>query len=413
MREMDLKGRIFSIVLFIGLVLGACKDLNEPEVKSYSYIVSHTSIAQVSVDEIKFKLAWAKSVFPDVGPFAALVKTDIEVEKVIYTTTFLNKTINASGLVYMPKVAGNYPVLCFQNGTITLQSQAPSMNSESGVLSILESVASMGFIVVIPDYIGFGESKQYPHPFLHASSTIQSTLDMLRAVREYTTEEDKKVKSTSDLYIFGYSLGGWATLFLQKEIETKYAAEFNLRASACAAGPYSVEYMNQYITGLSDYSNPYFLAYLLNAYTAMRVVDNPLSDFVKEPYASRIPGLYDGLHSGGSINTNLTSCMADFLTEDYRTQYMTSSKFASFKKALSENSVDVSNWKVSTTTRLFHGAEDNVVPASMSQKIMQDFQAAGNTDEKVQLVIIPKAGHTDGIIPVGVATIQWFLQQYR
>lgn len=408
-----MRGRICLIIVCIGLLLGACKEINEPEEKNYSYIVSHSSKAQVSLEEIKFKISWAKSVYPDLGPFAALVKSDIDVEKIIYSTTFLGQKIQASGLVYLPKMAGNYPVLCFQNGTNTLYSQAPSVNSESGVLSILESIASMGYIVVVPDYIGFGESQQLPHPFLHASSTVKSTLDMLRAVRELTSEENSAVKSGKDLFIFGYSLGGWATMQLQKEIETNFSDEFNLRASACAAGPYSLEYMNQYITGLKYYLDPYFLAYLLNAYTAIGIIDNPLSDFVNPPYASIIPGLYDGKHSGGSINDNLTFWVDSLLTTDYRTRCITDPKFASFNQALKDNSVKVSDWKISTPTCLFHGSNDSVVPVSMSEKIMQDMLAAGNSEEKVKLVIIPKVGHSDGIIPVGIKTIQWFFEMNK
>jgi pimeloyl-ACP methyl ester carboxylesterase len=410
MMRVDLRGRIFFIIVCIGLLFSACKDTNEPEATNYRYIVSHNSKAQVSLEEIKLKISWAKSLYPDLGPFAALVKSDIDVEKIIYTTTFQDKKIQASGLVYLPKVAGNYPVLCFQNGTNTLYSQAPSMNSEVGLLSILESVASMGYVVVVPDYIGFGESQQLPHPFLHAASTVQSILDMLRAVSEFTTAENSPVKPTKDLYIFGYSLGGWATMMLQKEIETNYAEEFNLKASACAAGPYSLEYMNQYISALTTYSNPYFLAYLLNAYTAIGIIDNPLSDFINQPYASLIPGLFDGQHSGGSINTSLTTSIDGLLTSDYRSRCATDPKFASFNKALTANSVKVSDWKISTPTRLFHGSEDQVVPVSMSEKIMQDLLAAGNSEEKVKLVIIPKVGHSDGIMPVGVSTIQWFLE---
>ncbi|MGE5446872.1 MAG: alpha/beta hydrolase family protein [Bacteroidales bacterium] len=413
MRGLDLRGRICFIIVCVGLLLSACQDVNEPEAKNYSYIVSHTSKAKVSLEEIKFKISWAKSVYPDIGPFSALVKSDIDVEKITYNTTFLGQKIQASGLVYLPKVAGNYPVLCFQNGTNTLYSQAPSMNSESGVLSILESVASMGYIVVVPDYIGFGESQQLPHPFLHASSTVKSILDMLRAVRELTTEENSAAKSTKDLFIFGYSLGGWATMLLQKEIETNFSGEFNLKASACAAGPYSLEYMNQYITGLTNYPNPYFLAYLLNAYTAIGIVDNPLSDFINQPYASLIPGLYDGKHSGASINASLTTRIDTLLTSDYRTRCISDPKFASFNQALIDNSVKVSDWKISTPTSLFHGSADSVVPASMSEKIMQDMLAAGNSEEKVKLIIIPNVGHSDGIMPVGISTIQWFLEMNK
>lgn len=413
MKGLDLKGRICLIIVCIGVLFSACKEVNEPEAKNYRYIVSHTSKAQVALEEIKFEIAWAKTLYPDLGPFSALVKSDIDVQKIIYSTTFMGKKVQASGLVYLPRKAGDYPVLCFQNGTNTLFSQAPSMNSENGLLYILESVASMGYIVVVPDYIGFGESQQLPHPFLHAASMVQSILDMLRAVREFTTEENSMAKSTKELYIFGYSLGGWATMQLQKEIETNYAGEFNLKASACAAGPYSLEYMNHYISSLTYYPNPYFLAYLLNAYTVMGIVDNPLSDFVNPPYASIIPGLYDGKHSGASINASLTPRVDSLLTSDYRTRCVTDPKFASFNKALTDNSVKVSDWKISTPTRLFHGSNDSVVPAGMSEKIMQDLLAAGNSEEKVKLIMIPKVGHTDGIMPVGISTIQWFLEINR
>lgn len=129
-----MRERICFIFVCIGLLLSACKEVTEPEAKNYSYIVSHSTKAKVSLEEIKVQISWAKSVYPDLGPFGALVKSDINVEKITYNTTFLGQKIQASGLVYLPKMAGNYPVLCFQNGTNTLYSQAPSVNSENGVL---------------------------------------------------------------------------------------------------------------------------------------------------------------------------------------------------------------------------------------------------------------------------------------
>ena len=400
------------IILFTALTFSSCNDVNDPipitEQKDYQYFVSNDLKVAVSAQEIKFKLAVAQTTFPAVSPFLAMVKSDINVQKITYTTTFQNQEIEASGLVYLPKVAGNYPVLCFQNGTNTQHDLAPSVDFKNKMLFMLESVASMGFIVVIPDYIGFGASANLPHPYLHAQSTTQSILDMLRAMNEFTSEDKITAKPTKDLFIFGYSQGAWATMLLQKEIEAKYSSEFNLIASSCAAGPYSLEFMNTYITGKTNYPMPYFLAYLLNAYTSIGLVTNPMSDFIQAPYATIIPGLYNGKQSGSAINLGLTTIMADLLSPDYRDQYATNPKFSAFNSALIANSV--APWEISTPTRLYHGIKDELIPPGMSEKTFADLKAAGTPDSKIQLIPIPDFGHSDGVVPVSILTILWFLE---
>jgi pimeloyl-ACP methyl ester carboxylesterase len=406
---------IFLIIAVAGLTLNSCKDTNAPVPKEYDYYISNTVKSQVTVQDIKNGLALyqlALPDLPDVASFGEMVSTDIEVQKVTYKTTLQNKNVQASGLVYFPKTAGNYPVLSFQNGTNTEHSKAPSENPDSGMLFMLESVASMGFIVVIPDYIGFGASSNLPHPYLHAESSTQSILDMLRAVNELSTQDKIVAKPTKDLFIFGYSQGGWATMQLQKAIETSYSSEFTLIASSCGAGPYSLDFMNQYVTSKTDYPMPYFLTYILNAYKSLGLISNPLSDFVQEPYASKIPGLYDGLHSPGDINFSLTTKMTELLTPEYRDpiQFSTNPKFSALQSALVANSVKVNEWKISTPTRLYHGGDDELIPVSLSQKTFQDLKIAGASDSNLQLIIIPGYNHDKGAVPVGIATIKWFME---
>ncbi|HAH24728.1 MAG TPA: hypothetical protein DCL77_13410 [Prolixibacteraceae bacterium] len=413
MRELSKRGWVLFIILFTGVFFNSCKESSDPtpEVNNYTYFVSNDLKSAVSALTIQSNLSLAQNIFPEISPMVPLAKNDIDVQSIIYNTTFQSQKIQASGLIYLPKKAGNYPVLCFQNGTNTLHSQAPSLVLNSDMLFMLESVASMGFIVVIPDYIGFGASSNLPHPYLHAQSTIQSILDMLRAMNEFTSGAKIVAKPTKDLFIYGYSQGGWATMLLQKEIETTYSSEFNLIASSCAAGPYSLAYMNQYISGQTDYPMPYFLTYILNAYTTLGLVSNPLSDFIQAPYATQIPGMFDGLHSGGSIDAALTTKMADLLTPDFRDQSTVNVKFSAFNSAFLANSV--SPWAMSTPTRLYHGANDNVIPASMSQKIFDDLIAAGTSDSKLKLTLLPGLGHTDGIVPVSIQTILWFVEMKK
>lgn len=407
MNSIKLNRFFLLIVVLSGFILNSCTQKDEPLTIDYQYFISNDYKFAITAQDAKTNLLTFLPIIPESSAFSAVVRNDVEVHKVTYKTTFKNGNIQASGLVCLPKTAGDYPVLCFQNGTNTEHKAAPTENPKDELYSILESVASMGFIVVMPDYIGFGSSSNLTHPYLHAESTTQSILDLLRAVKEFSTEEKIMAKPTKDLFIFGYSQGGWATMQLQMAIEKNYSTEFNLIASSCAAGPYSIVYMNDYVSNQTDYPMPYFLAYLLNAYTSIGLVTNPISDYFQSPFAAKIPGLFDGQHSGGAINAELTTKMATLLTPEYRTGYATNAKFAAMRSAFLANSIEA--WPITTPTRLYHGANDEYIPVSMSQKMLADFKTKGVPDSKIQLVIIPGYDHPTGVIPVGIQTILWFL----
>jgi len=401
----NLKFYYFYLLLFVfaGLLLNSCEENNNPEKQYENYISNELKIELTSQEAI----ANFTKVAPEAVALSPLIRYDVEVRKITYRTVFQDQNIQASGLVCFPKTAGNYPVLSFQNGTNTLHSEAPSVNDDNDLFSVMESITSMGFIVVIPDYIGFGASANLPHPYLDAKSSTQSILDLLRATNEYSSDDKIVAKPTKDLFIFGYSQGGWATMQLQKTIEKDYSSEFNLIASSCGAGPYSIEYMNKYIVDKTDYPMPYFLAYLLNSYVTIGAFTNPLSDFIQAPYAAKIPGLFDGKHSGSAINDELTTQMATLLTTEYRTGYDTNAKFASVRSVFISNSITA--WNAKTPMKLFHGANDDYIPSEISTKMLADFKTAGVSDSQIQLVIIPDADHSTGVYPTGLQTILWFL----
>lgn len=397
--------RIHLLVAFFAVFfLVSCDTNNGTVKKDNQYFISSEIKDSISKEEV---LAYFIELAPEAVFIGGFIKHDVEIQKLVYKTTFEDKNIQASGLVCLPKTPGNYPVLSFQNGTKTLHSEAPTVAYNDDVYKMIESIASMGFIVTIADNIGFGESSNLPHPYLNAKSSTQSILDLVRAAKELETEENTVAKSTKDLFIFGYSLGGWATMQVQKSIEKNYTSEFNLIASSCGAGPYSLEYMNNYILGLETYPMPYFLAYLLNSYKILGSFDNPMSDFFQERYADTIPKLFDGEHAGGTINAALTTQLSVLLTPSYRSEYATGSKFEKQRMALTANSIVA--WKTTTPTKLFHGEMDDYIPFSISEKMYSDFKTKGVPDTQIELILIPDADHTSGVYGTGLQTILWFL----
>ena len=394
-------------VIFSGLFLSSCNKTDETGNTNFKYLINNEHKFDITAQNTKTKLLTFQSIYPETALFGTKVASDVEVHKITYKTNFKSENIQVSGLVCLPKTAGDYPILCFQNGTNTENSLAPTENPTDELFSILESVASMGFIVVIPDYIGFGASSKLTHPYLHAESSTQSILDIIRAVKEFGSEDKIVAKPTNDLFIFGYSQGGWATLQLQKTIEKNYSSEFKLIASSCGAGPYSIEYMSAYITSRANYPMPYFLAYLINSYISIGLINNPLTDIFQAKYAAKIPGLFDGKHSGGSINSELSDSMAELLTPEYLNQYATNTKFTNLRSVFQANSV--SAWNITTPLKLYHCGNDEYIPVSLSQKMFQDFKAAGVPDSLIQVKLIPGYDHSTGVVPVGLSTILWFL----
>jgi len=134
----------------------------------------------------------------------------------------------------------------------------------------------------------------------------------------------------------------------------------------------------------------------------------PVDSVFNEPYASRIPGLYDGSKSGEEINEALTTQVNALFTENYRENYLTDTTFNSMRAALEENSIDA--WATTTPTMIFHGTEDEFVPYQVSENIYNDFQSTGIPASRVVLQPLEGKGHTTGILPAGLASIEWILE---
>ena len=405
-----MKFKLYPKLCFIALMLvlfSSCHNLfnddDEEPVNEYliNYELQRTYLP-VIMETIFDQLT---DEYPDIESIRDRVSYGIMVFKITYNTTFNGEDQMASGLVCVPIGEGEFPVISYQNGTNTLHSNAPSENPNRDLYMMLEFVASTGFVISIPDYLGFGSSDNMFHPYLHKESTLQSVIDMMRAVREFAVAEDIILKN--EFYITGYSMGGWATMQLQKALEEQHSGEFNLVASAPCAGPYDLDYINEYIRNRTTYPMPYFLGFIANSYVNAGEMTIPLDAIFNEPYASKIPDLFDGSKSGEEINDELTTNIADLLTADYLQNFETDTIYSSLKEALERNSI--SAWNTSVPSKIIHGTSDDFVPYQISQNIYNNFISKGVSSNKVNLIPLNDLNHTEGIIPAGLISINWFL----
>jgi pimeloyl-ACP methyl ester carboxylesterase len=395
-------------LLIATLIFTSCKsNLDDSgSTTADKFLVSYTYIKSMSQTEVKNLYSPVQSVYPDVADILPSVTNGLKVYAVTYNTTLGSKNLVASGLVCIPDGGGTYPILSFQNGTNTVYANAPSLSANGYTSQLISGFASAGFVVVMPDYLGFGASTQVFHPYLHMESTVTSILDLFRAVKEMSAKSDLKVNISKDLYLMGYSQGGLSTLQLHKAIETSYSGEFNLKGVGCGAGPYNLSSLTDLIVTTTTFLQPYYIAYIMKGFKSVNSFANPYSDLFNEPYASRIDGLFNGINSGSTINNQLTTNMVTLFTTEFRTTLNTNAKFKAMRDALAASSVPA--WKIKTPLILTHGQADTDVSPLMSKQLHEDLL---KVDPAAPVTYLPLAGMDHGLAsaPSLVSFVKRFL----
>ena len=318
---------------------------------------------------------------------------------------FQGEKIEVSGLVCIPvSDEGIFPIVSFQNGTNTAHNEAPTKNISGDLFKYLQSTSSTGYIMLIPDYIGFGKSEQYVHPYLHKESTVKSVENLIVATKEMIASNLINVGWDQSVYLMGYSQGGWATMCTHYDINEKSNLSFKVNASSCGAGPYNLSLVQNFMFEGPTYPQPVYMAYSVVSYHSLGLITNPLSDYFNEPYATDLPTYFTGIYSNGEINTMLNDTVDVFVAEPFLTGINTSPEYKDFRDAMSDNSI--AGWNTKEPIRLYHGTIDNYVPPTTSELIFSEFEAAGTTN--VKYFPLPDMGHTSGSIPMVINSLIWF-----
>ncbi len=347
--------------------------------------------------------------YPDLDDFQVqpLLRYGVNVYKIVYRTTYNNREVLASGAVTLPDTSGALPILSYQHGTMLKESRVPSyfdsVLTMDGEMALNLLMGSAGFICSAPDYIGYGESSEYLHPYVHAPSLAAAGMDMLRAVKELC--DHLGINYQNRYFLTGYSEGGYATLALQRAIESQYASEFPIRAVSAGAGPYDLPGTAQWMVELPALAVPAYPVFLLNAYMSTYGFQRDLGEIFRDPYKGRIQdGILDGHLTVTEVNLQLTPVTADLFTQSFIDGYKGEGE-SEFKDAFAANDL-IRGWVPSAPLRLYHGTLDLTVPAFNSESAGENLAAAGAAD--VTYIPFPGRTHGTGIILWVKETIIWF-----
>jgi len=304
------------------------------------------------------------------------------------TTDEQGNEVHVSGYMVVPKGlskeltdAKGFSVVSDDHGTIfhnneTLSVIASTTNSPSGASIILTSLG--GFVTLEPDYIGFGDSVGHYHPFVLKKSLANATVDFIKAAREFASKNG--INLNSQLFLTGYSEGGYAALATLQKIEQE-GIDMPVTLAAPMAGPYDLNITAFGVLSQPTLVEPSFMADVAYAYA--KTYDREYSDILNEPYASRLPSLFDGSKYMEEIDAQLTTKTTedDGLFSPALVYDFVNNPDNWFRQAMVENSLH--RWAPQTSIRLVHCKGDEVIPFGMSEWTKANLDAYGGVDIEI------------------------------
>jgi pimeloyl-ACP methyl ester carboxylesterase len=264
----------------------------------------------------------------------------------------LRQPIQVSALMVLPQkpTGSTSPVLSYQHATIKRDIEAPSNMKDIASPEVI--LASQGYLVVSADYVGYGVSKGSPHPYLLATPSAAVVVDMLTAASYW--RQLQKVPDNQQLFLTGYSEGGYVTLATQRELQAGNSTHrANLVSVAAGAGPYDVNLTFEELLKLVRNENP-----LLGALLQPGLLKN-LSDTDRKKVSQAI--------------------LTKLLGEQADVRFMSTALdnyFADNRAAIATQS-SVNDWLPERPVLLFHGRDDKTVSYLNASSTLQTMQARG------------------------------------
>ena len=271
------------------------------------------------------------------------------------------KPVTLSARVYVPQAAldGTHALdgaALANHGTIASNAECPTMTG-----SFESMFAWMNFAIVIPDYYGFGASKDRPQAFLDWETTARGSLDAWFAAMQLL--QDKGVEAGDLRFNYGYSQGGFNTLANLRYLSEHPELDLHFTKSFAGGGPFDVpQTWASYLDG--SYSNALgFIPLTLVSMNESQQLGLDYAALFKEPLLSHWrEWILSKQYNMSSINDKLGKVgIADILSEDLVAGQ--GPAYAKIMETAARYSL-TSGWKPAPGNRIYisHSSKDDIVP---------------------------------------------------
>ena len=284
------------------------------------------------------------------------------------------RLITASGLVSVPVKAPGAPspVIGYQHGTLFKDADAPSNHAVAAEPAVV--MASVGYIVVAADYVGYGASAGAPHPYLVAAPSAAAVIDLLTAASAWRREQG--IADNGQLFLTGYSEGGYVSLAAHRAMQTGNSPHLeSLVATVAGAGPYHL--------GVT-------MTELLRRVRAK----HPVVGALVSPGILKLLGASLRREARRVLLRMLVPANADVVMQTGFIDH----HFDGDHEAL-ERLSNVHDWKPEVPVALFHGPDDRTVPHAGAVRTVQAMQARGAQRVSLTACAAAPSSHRNCVAP--------------
>jgi predicted esterase len=241
------------------------------------------------------------------------------------------------------------------------------------------------------DYEGLGDNTGI-QPYVHGTTLAQQVVGMLRASRDIIgVSSSSPCTWNSQLFLMGYSEGGYVTMTTTRELQLNHSGEFTVTASAPLSGPHDLSgEMRQLMLSNNASKAPYFLPFLLTGYNYASggTLFSPLSSMIA-PFNTTVPPLFAGNTQSDAISEAMGMSFSpvnlviprNVMAQQFIDQLtLATSPLVAFLKQNDSyrNPLNVnSTWVPTVPIRMYHHRSDELVPYGNSQTAFNAFSTAG------------------------------------
>ena len=295
-------------------------------------------------------------------------------------------------------------ILLYNHFTIYATTQAPSR----GAVEFPTGASLTNFIVVAPDYYGFGITEKEPQAYCISRANGRASLDAYLAAKRLI--EDLEVKKGDDFVIAGYSEGGQTTMGVLREISERHP-EIKVKRAFAGDGPYDINSMFDAITK-GETEMPSTVCNLLYAYNHFFRLGYDIHDYLKDPVAKNFDEWFlSKQNKRKALDEELikTKKTSDLLTESFLDASNPLSR--RFSAAFSVDAL-TSGWKPRSDfdVMLFHDTKDDVVPVENFYAMSKFLKANGIKTEEFVGEYSAEATKEVGITNHEVSALTFFLR---
>ena len=381
------------------LALGGCDGQGDPSPTApvtAERVVQHqpgdidSLVAGADIEAMDLEIGGAAST---IAELAGRAECGVSIYHVVYQTHDPSGAVaSASEGVMIPTgnatiCTGPRPVLLYSHGTTTKKSYNTADPVHTPEALMVETFfAAHGYIVIMPNYLGYDVSSLSYHPYLNAEVQAHDMIDGLQAGLAQVAAGGA-VRTSGQLFIAGYSQGGHVAMATDEVLERDFGQQFPVTAAAPMSGPYNLVSFGDKVVapeGGPNIGATLFMPYLLTSYQKSygNIYGSP-SEVYQPPFDQSAPTLFptdipvDTLMADGLLPDDPTFRLlfgpGGLLTDSFRQNYPTTT----FRAALETNTL--LGWNPRAPMALCGGRDDPTVFFSNSVDAQADFASRGIT----------------------------------